>query len=269
MRNVLSKAAVDIPRGSKNIKQLVIQSFEGIDKLYSYILYENYRNQQFNGWHIEFMLSQEDSYNQIAIEDMATEIAELTEFSKKSEHRSILGYRQPNIEVIMHTYEPLMKKLVREQLAHWQHLEYEDLLQTCRLVVMKLYRGGYYIHKHLLRRAFNNEILMSLRKERDKPLVLSFDSVVDNDEKITVGDTIPDVKAIMEEQDMLDASVNDDVIKAKREMIVKQIGQRQYDQLLREYGNKSTTNWSRKTVQTLKLRLQLLGVTDKTFNKYL
>jgi hypothetical protein len=135
---------------------------------------------------------------------------------------------------------------------------------------MKLYRGGYYIHKRLLRRAFANEILMSLRKERNKPVLISLDQTVDGeDDKTTISDTIPDKQAIIEEQDMLEEQAKNDVISAKRDIIIKYIGQRQYDQLVREYGNKNTTNWSQQTVHKLKHKLELFGITDKKFiNKY-
>lgn len=267
--NVLSKAAIDLPLDATNIREVILESFEGIDKLYSYILYEQYKNGQLNGWRIEFMLSQEDTYNQISIPDIAKEIAELTDFSRVSEHRKILGYRQPGPEILLTAYEPLMRKLVKEEMNRWANLEYEDLMQTCRLVVMKLYRGGYYVHKRLLRRAFSNEILMSLRKERNKPILISLEQTIDGeDDKVTISDTIPDHQAIIEEQDMLDEAAYSDILVVKRDIIVREIGQRQYDQLVREYGNKSTTNWSRQTVQKLKQYLTKMGITEKTFAKY-
>ena len=149
------------------------------------------------------------------------------------------------------------------------YLDCEDLLQMCRLVIMRLYRNGYYIHKRLVRRAFNNEVLMHIRKDKNKPIIVSVNSTVyedDSDDELTLLDTLPDTQAILDEQDMLDEAAKFDIIKAKREIIVKKIGQRQYDQLVREYGNNMSTGWSRKLVFDLHKYLESMNITSKSFN---
>lgn len=217
------------------------------------------------------MLSQHEEYNELCITNVAREIAQLTELSMISETEKVLGYKQPGPEVLLKVYEPLMNKLVKEEHNRWHYLEYEDLMQMCRLVMMRLYRNGYYIHKQLLRRAFSNEVIMHIRKDRDKPVMVSMDSIVFNDgddESVTLLDTLPDKQAILNEQDMLDNDAKRSIIEAKRKLIVKKIGQRQYDQLIREYGNGMTTNWSRKMIQTLHRYLETAHINNNTFNKY-
>lgn len=270
MHNVLTKAAVDVPVNIVDVEEIILAAFDGIDKIYSYIVYAKYKQGKLDHWTVEFMLSQHDEYNQLSISDIAHEIAQLTELSVISETQKVLGYKQPGPEILLTVYEPLMNSLVKQEHNRWHNLEYEDLMQMCRLVLMRLYRNGYYIHKQLLRRAFANEVLMHIRKDRNKPTMLSMDSLIysDGDEDITLSETLPDTHALLDEQDMLDNEANKDIIKAKRKIIIDRIGQRQYDQLLREYGNGMTTSWSRKTVQDLKRYLERNNINNNTFSKY-
>lgn len=267
MRNVLTKAAVDIPRDVVDIEQLILSAFNGIDKIYSYIVYAKYNGDILDHWKVEFMLSQHDDYNQLTIPKVAKRVANLTELSMVNETRKILGYEQPSIDVLLTAYDPLVNSLAREEHNRWQTIDYEDLLQMCRLVIMRLYRNGYYIHKRLLRRAFSNEVLMYLRKDKNKPITVSLEdnAYSDDGDDISLTETIADQSLILEEQDMLDKTMNDDILKAKRDLIVKKIGQRQYDQLLREYGNQMTTSWSQKLVFTLKNSSEVSKV---KFDKY-
>lgn len=269
MYNILTKVAVDIPVNIVDIENIILSAFDNIDKIYSYIVYAKYSDGKLHHWKVEFMLSQHDNYNQLMIADVAKDIANLTELSVVSETQKILGYKQPKPEVLLKTYEPLMLKLVKEEHNRWNYLDCEDLLQMCRLVIMRLYRNGYYIHKRLVRRAFNNEVLMHIRKDKNKPIMVSVDSTLyedDSDDELTLLDTLPDTQAILDEQDMLDEAAKLDIIKAKREIIVKKIGQRQYDQLVREYGNNMSTGWSRKLVFDLHKYLESMNITSKSFN---
>ena len=50
-----------------------------------------------------------------------------------------------------------------------------------------------------------------------------------------------------------------------KDFIVESIGQRGYEQLLRDYGNKTTTNWSRLTVRDIKRKMKRQGITKNTF----
>ena len=233
-------------------------------------MYAKYNKGKLDHWKVEFMLSQNDEYNELNISDVAHDIANLTELSIVSETQKVLGYKQPGPTVLLKAYEPLMNRLVKEELNRWNHLEYEDLLQMCRLVMMRLYRNGYYIHKLFLRRAFSNEVLMHIRKDKLKPVMVSIDSTIydDGDDEITLLDTLPDIQAIFSEQDMLDNEAKRTIIEAKRKIIIDKIGQRQYDQLMREYGNGMTTNWSRQTIQMLHRYLDSMHISNKTFNKY-
>ena len=181
MHNVLTKAAVDLPVNTVDVEEMILSAFDGIEKIYSYIVYAKYKNGKLDHWKVEFMLSQHDEFNELNISNVAYDVAKMTELSVVSETQKVLGYKQPSPEVLLKVYEPLINKLVKEELNRWNYLEYEDLLQMCRLVMMRLYRNGYYIHKNLLRRAFNNEVLMHIRKDKNKPIMVSVNSTIYED----------------------------------------------------------------------------------------
>lgn len=268
MRNSLIDMSVKIFKQSDNIETAILEAFKGISHLYAYIIYAKYKNDMIQYWQIDFMVSTTDKYNEIPVEIAAKAIADKIKLDYE-EHKRIVGYEQPSLESILTLYEPMIHKLCIEEKNRWRQLEFEDLKQICRLVIIRLYRNGYYIHKHLVRRSFSNELLMMLRHDRNKPLVVSIyqDEKV-NDEELPIIDSIVDTSDLYERQDELDAAALKRVIEMKREIIIEAIGQRQYDQLVREYGNKMTTAWSRKMIQTLKQHLERIGISESSFKNY-
>ena len=190
------------------------------------------------------------------------------------EQKRVLGYNQPDIEVMIEAYDPLVNKLAKQQNEHWKCFEHEDLCQMCRLTMLKLYRKGYYIHKRLLYKSFNNDILMSLRHERDRPTIVSFEDTFyktasADSEKLLVADIVPDTELIEKEELELYEENTRLIFEEVKEIIVELIGIRQFNELMRDYGNKHTTTWSRKCMQKIKNHFAKLGLTRKEFdNKY-
>jgi hypothetical protein len=262
MRNVLTKAAVDIPATTVDVEQIILAAFEGIDNLYSYIVYAKFKKGILDYWRVEFMLSQNEDYNQLPVQDVAKDIANMTELSLVNETQKVIGYKQPSIDVLITAYEPLIRKLVEQEHNRWNYLLVEDLMQMCRLTFMRLYRNGYYIHKSLLRRAFTNDVLLHIRKDKDKPHIVSIDSTTysDEEDEISFIDTICDSNNIVDEQDILEHITKAEEFSKYRKMIIDRIGQRQYDQLLREYKNNMTTAWAQSTVYKLKKFFMKQGV---------
>lgn len=269
MRNSLIDMSVKIFKQSDNIETAILEAFNGIDYLYAYVIYAKYKNDILQYWQIDFMVSTIDAYNEIAVTDAAKSIADKIK-KDYEEHKRIVGYQQPSLESILTLYEPMIKKLCIEEKNRWRQLEFEDLKQICRLVIIRLYRNGYYIHKHLVRRSFANELLMMLRHDKNKPVLVSIyqSENTGDDEDLSVIDSIVDTADLYERQDELDATALQRVIEMKRDIIIEEIGQRQYDQLVREYGNKMTTNWSRKMIQTLKQYLERIGISEDSFKNY-
>lgn len=271
--NILSKFKQNIPASlsDEQIKEQVHCVLDGIDTIYSYLIYTKYDNNVLTGWDIEYMISQQDKYNTLVCANIVDEIFD-TILSNKLVVKNVIGYRQPPLELMLTLYKPLIKKLALEQSKRWLSLEYEDAYSMCQLVMIILYNKGYYIHKRLLERSFNNYVLMELRHERDKPDIISLDKIVYNDgqnEPLTISDMTPDKELeyeqeLKEHKEWLDRVFND-----VKEIIVEYIGERQFEQLLRDYGNKHTTTWSRKRMQQIKDRFKALGITWESFRRYL
>lgn len=273
MRNVLTNMMAHIVidnDGPVTPASVISQSLVNIDRLYSYLVYAEYNEHALSGWQVEFIVSQVDEYNTIYKPNAILDICKLIDDSyAKDRQRYIIGYKQPPLEVLLTTLEPLITKLARQQHDYWG-LEYEDLCQTCRLVICTLYKKGYYIHKSLVNRAFINEVLMSIRKDRYKPKIVSIDEPIAYDKEgkaQMVSETIVDPTAEEEFHEQYDEEDRLRVIEEKREIIVDIIGIRQYEQLVRAYGTHNTTNADRQKIQKIQKKLIANGISEKLFRR--
>ena len=271
--NVLMDNSIDLPvEAYKNEGKILLErALENVTHVYSYVTYAIYNSGRITGWNIHYHISQVDYYNTIAVDDAIKSICDtLDDTISEEDKKRVVGYGQPPLDVLVVVLDNLVHKLAREQAQYWP-IEYEDLYQTCRLCLCKLYNGGYYVHKNLLRRTFINEILVQLRPERFKPIMLSLDAVVYNEEgkdALTAQDILIDENELYAMEDAEDDEVQKQVFEQMKDVVIEIIGPRQYDQLLREYGNKMTTNWSRKTMQTLKDTLRRKKIDSSLFRRY-
>lgn len=264
MRNTLVNMTIKIGKNVTNAYNVITNAFADIKRIYSYIIYSKYKSGSLQYWLIKFTISTEDIYNELDVTLIAKCIEQ--ELRIKSKHK-IIGYGQPSLESILTLYEPMINALSIEQYSRWRQIELEDLKQMCRLIIIRLYRNGYYIHKHLVRKAFNNEVLKFLRCEKYKPTCISLE-YCKSDDKIKLLEAIPDESEMLEDEEFHNKEALQRVIEMKRDIIIEYIGQRQYDQLIREYSNKSTTAWSRKLVYTIKQYLEKIGISENDFKRY-
>lgn len=272
MKNVLTKFKVKINKDltSDDICVELIKSLVNIDNVYSYILYANYNRNTLQDFTVEFLVSQNESYNTIAQEDVVAGVAaKILKHLKNEKQSYVIGYKQPPLDKLLELYEPLVHTLATKQQQYWQQLEYEDLCQMCRLCICTLYKAGYYLHKTLIQRAFTNDVLMSIRKEKytDKPLSLNR-KVKYDDERVELMDLIPDTSMIEE----IDEKHNDEdklrILQEKRDLIIEEVGKRQYDQLVKAYSFGNTDARSRAIVNKLKNKFVAQGITENTFMRY-
>lgn len=260
-----------IVKVTDNILDKLINSLDSVGKVYSCIVYAKYKDNELKGWRISLNISQNQKYNTLIPSEIAKYISGKMEASKNQEQTYVVCYMLPPLELVLKLYRPLIYKLADEQHQRWTYLEMPDLIQMCNYVICELYFKGYYIHKRLIRRSYNNYVLMHIRKDKDKPSIVSFEqeySKSDGDDRITVGDMIPDVEQMYEQEDKDNEEVLCKVLQEVKDIVIDFIGPRQYDQLLREYSNKSTTNWSRRLMVKIKAHLFEMGISAKSFNKY-
>lgn len=265
--NVLNKITINIDKDvtkAQLCEQLIMPLSVSHDKIYSYLIYSQYECSTLKGWVIEYIISQDEQYNTLDVEDCIIDIAKkIFENKKTKEHKYVIGYKQPSLDVMCTLFEPCVNKLATNMKQRWPNFEYEDLCQMCKLVMCTLYSKGYYVHKYLLEKSFMNYVLMSLRKERNKPTIVSLNDAFSKSEgqdEITFADTLPDYNEIYEQQDKEDEEEYKQILNEERELVIDAIGERRYDQLVREYGNKMTTGSGRRTVQKLKTKFRKDGL---------
>lgn len=271
-QNLLNCITKQVPANEQAIKNSISKTLRKLGPVFSYVIYAEYDKNVLKGYTVRINISQNDRFNVLSPFKTCNNILKkIFDHMRNPVKKYVVGYKQPPLDLLIKLFNPLVQKLSYEQHQRWSFLEYDDLCQMCRLVMSDLYYKGYYIHKRLLYRAFNNYVLMHIRKDKCKPEVYSLEqewSKRDDDDYVTLADMIPDTKLLEDLEDHDNDEVENRILDEMRGIIVDFIGQRQYDQLLREYGNKSTTPWSRKLMVKIKAHLFEMGINGKSFKKY-
>ena len=271
--NILTKILqqVQLEDKKEDVLSDMLNLLANFDKIYSYIVYQIYNEDTLIRYTIQYTISQKDEYNTIDVSKVIIHVIDML-FNKQRENKKVIGYGQPALDVALEAYDPLIHKLAKYENSKWKQFDYEDLCQICRLVMCKLHKKGYYIHKRLLQKAFTNEILMSIRHEKNAPIIVSFEDCFyskasgDSDD-LTVADTIPDMSIQEKEEKEYEEIAEKLIFEEVKDIVVELIGIRQWNELMRDYGNKHTTAWSRKLMQKIKRHFETLGLTRKDFNK--
>ena len=168
---------------------------------------------------------------------------------------NVVAYCQSGCDALIELYAPLIHKLTKRMYNTLDRFyTYEDLLQQCYLTIIRLSHENYYCSKKLIERAYVNSVFMELRKLPTRYVVLSFDEPTND----TQGDdTITKlIDTIADPNDNFETIMNDAETISRRAKVIKIIGQRRYDQLVREYRTHTTSNSTTTTVNKLKRRFE-------------
>ena len=225
------------------------------EKMYSYIL-----RRSNDIWKCSFTVSTSDKYNLIN-KDTAFRniISNITQ-------RDII-FEQPPLEIMIELYTPYVRSLAYKQSQHWSQLEYEDLVQMCFLSMIKLYRKGYFLNKHLLETTYIRDVLLSIRKNRTDKDIVSIDSKYGKDESLTISDTLEDVAFTNKRDDDEYLAEILYIFNEVKEMIIEQIGERRFEQLFNEYKNKTTSTNGQQTMFRLRRSFAQNNITLNSFRK--
>ena len=248
---------ISVEQSDEEIKNSLHTVLDELKMIYSYLVYAEYKNKVLIRWKIEYTISQDDRYNTLDAENLVDEIFNILKSSTEKKVSSVIGYKQPSLEIQLEVFEPFINKLAIKQVKKWPCLEYDDAHQICQLTMLNLYRKGYYLHPSLMERCYENDILLFLRKDKYKPEMTSISKVVSNNDDntpITLGDMLPDIKLQEEKERQDEEEFIQIVFSQVKEIIIELIGERQFEQLMRDYANKHTTSWSRKKMQQIKNR---------------
>lgn len=273
MENVLFNAQIrlDSEMSDEAMERALLESFNDFVRIYSYIVCMQ-QNEAIKIYNVKYIVSQTDRNNTIPIVEAIPEILAIVKSDKQSR---IIGYRQPDIDVLIELLQPMVHKLAKEQLDAWKQYEYEDLCQMCNLAIVELYHQGYYVHRSIVRKTFSNMVLMELRKERDKPIVVPLTQTFNGDEdleKLTFADILVDEEEEISKQEQEERDQMLWTFEEVKQLIIDLIGPRQFDQLFRDYGKKHTTSQTRRMMQKIKTEFARKGVTrreleDKYYGK--
>lgn len=219
---------------------------------------------------INYALSENDKYNTITKESIKEGVLNTIRADRANNGKYIIGHKQPPIDLMIELYEPLVQKLSREQCNRWRFLEYEDVCQICRMTIVILYNAGYFIHKRLLCRAFNNAVLREVKTIAPTLDYISIESRIDNGsedlEKLRLSDTLKDTAAEEAEMDAEEIQIRAQIYGEVKDILVDMMGTRQYEQFYNDYAKGHTTPWSRRKMQTIKAAFEQRGLTIRDFN---
>ena len=262
---------ISVTHTDDEIKSQLHTVLDELETIYSYLIYAKYEDRKLVCWQIEYTVSQTDKYNTLQSSVIVDEIFAILKESNEKKVSNVIGYKQPSLDIQIQLFEPLINKLALRQCRRWPQLEFEDACQICKMTMLNLYRKGFYLHPTLVERCYNNDILIYIRKDKNKPEIISIDKVIHHDgdnNPLTIGDMLPDTAAEEEAERKDEEDFIKLVFSQVKEIIVELIGERQFDQLMRDYGNKHTTSWSRKKMQQLKTEFNRLGINWKSFYIY-
>lgn len=240
-------------------------------KICRFVIKSHYTNNKLSYWQFECGVCTDSAYNTFTKEDCIHDTL-IAIANDKQDGKYIILFKQPPLEMQIKMYIPYIKKLAQIQSQRWKMLEYDDVYSTCMLTCVKLYKRGYYLNKWLIKKSFENDILMLLRKRRHAPEVLSLEQIMynsDSDDDVKLEDMLEDKRIEAKIQDEEESQLIHAIFLKVKELIVADIGERQFDQLFRDYGNKHTTNSSRKQMQTIKQRFDKQGITKMTFINFM
>lgn len=262
---------IQVTHTDEEIKSQLHAVLDELETIYSYLIYAKYKDEKLMYWQIEYTVSQTNRYNTLYSSVIVDEIFAILKESNEKKVSNVIGYKQPCLDIQIQLFEPLINKLALKQCQRWPQLEFDDACQICKMTMLNLYRKGYYLHPTLVERCYNNDILISIRKDKNKPEIVSIDKVIHQEgdnSSLTIGDMLPDTAAEEEAERKDEEDFVKLVFSQVKELIIELIGERQFNQLMRDYGNKHTTSWSRKKMQQLKDNFKKMGINWESFNKY-
>ena len=154
---------ISVEQSDEEIKNSLHTVLDDLKMIYSYLVYAEYKNEVLIRWKIEYTISQDDRYNTLDAENLVDEIFNILKSSTEKKVSSVIGYKQPSLEIQLEVFEPFINKLAIKQVKKWPCLEYDDAHQICQLTMLNLYRKGYYLHSSLMELCYENDILLFLR----------------------------------------------------------------------------------------------------------
>ena len=255
----------DLNTPTDKIRADILASLSKYNGVYSY-----FSNLTKNRYRVRLNISNIASFNTYDKEYIAS-LVQYDLLYRKPDSRSVVGFINPPIELYMRESDPLVYNICNRFHKTWSMIEMDDLIQYCRLSIMKLYNKGLYLHPNLIARTFYNDMMMVLRKDPVRIDIDSLDEIAfDNsdDNSIALVDQLEDPAALEQIDGIIESAANDWIVEKVKTIILLKFGKRAYEQLLREYGQfGKTTEIGRKLMQQVKKQLNRVGMTEEWYKK--
>lgn len=256
---------IDKDTPTEQIRADVMASLSKYNGVYSYFAKSNK-----NGYQVRLNISNIAAFNTYDKEYIAS-LVQYDLLYRVPDNKGVIGYINPPIELYMRTCDPLVYNICDRFHKTWSMIEMDDLVQYCRLSIMKLYNKGLYLHPNLVARTFYNDMMMVLRRNPIRTDIDSLDEIAydnNDDNSIALVDQLEDPVALEQIDNVIESAANMWLVEKVKTIILLRFGQRAYDQLLREYGQfGKTTEIGRKLMQEVKKQLNRVGMTSEWYRK--
>lgn len=247
-----------------------------ITKISSCAVKAIYIDNTFKYLQIKFYTFQNREYNEVDYNSEVTKICGIIEQFDETlfcDSRYIY-FNQSSLTSIDNAYAPFMYHLALSLHDNWEQIEVDDLYQMCRLCLCQLYNKGYCVHPGLIKKTFINHVLYTLRKDhRNSDIkLISIEKLLptaNNKSDLTIGDTIED-EVYNERRDKAEHDeIIESVFEIVNKVIIPEIGERRYKQLITAHRNKCANGSQRMLIIRIRKLLAKKGYDIEWFHKKL
>ena len=255
----ISSYSIDIKKVNtfEEFDGIIKDIFGDIEYLFSFYFETNNK-----GYKLLFKLSDNYNFNTVSIKSNFG----IKLWNALCEERTPI-FEQPDIEILAQSYDNFFNKLAARFHRDWSFIDFDDFKQLCYLALLKLYNANYMINKNLLQKSCTNEILMFLRKHRIDTETISLYSKVagKNSRDVPLYTILVDERQAQSIQDEEEREYNKTIFENLKQYLIPSIGERMFNKLLYDYGNKCTDETSRAKMIKLKNKLRNKGITITFF----
>lgn len=236
-----------------------------IDNVYSVLVlrFENY-------WSIQLNIFDKGEYNTLLIDNILQDIFTIIDINKLcNTSRTIIGYIQPSIELMLRAFNPLIVSITYKAVKRWQQLDFDTAYDLAQVTMFELYNKNYYIHLNLFKQCYNNNVLLYLRSsKKDTQYLVSLEEIIvqaSKNDTFTIQDTLIDKEDFNRRVDQETDELRQSVFRRVKDILILYMGERQFNQLLRDYQNHNTTSWSRTKMHQIRQIFTKYGWTISDF----
>ena len=245
-----------------HIVSTIVNALDTYQRAYSYVVRYGPK-----GYDVQVNVNTHDVYNTYDTTTLAAlaadDILEHSQLAAYPDKVHVVGYKNPPLDTFVRAGKPFVAKLARTLRNSWTTYEQDDMEQVCWLVIVRMYNKGLYLYPGIIEHAVRRQLISDNFKEFRRPVTISLETEVPSFKRhdstdSCYADIISDKNECADKilQDIIDEELLFTVCKLCKMFI----GERMYDQLVREYDKKQLSLYSRQTIQALRKKLASVGI---------